>query len=88
MLVDYKDYKNCDFLEFGLSLGYLGDNSILVDVDKKHLRKYKNHQGAEEFPNDMLLYLKKKSQHRAILGPFKANPFNSGIKISPLNTVP
>ena len=88
MLVDYKDYKICDFLEFGFPLGYLGDSSILVDVDKKNLWKYKNHQGAEEFPNDMLLYLKKESQHRAILGPFKANPFNSGIKISPLNTVP
>ena len=88
MLVDYKDYKICDFLEFGFPLGYLGDSSNLVDVDKKNLWKYKNHQGAEEFPNEMLLYLKKESQHRAILGPFKANPFNSGIKISPLNTVP
>ena len=88
MLIDYKDYKICDFFEFGFPLGYLGDDSILVGVDKKNLWKYKNHKGAEEFPNDMLLYLKKESQHRAILGPFKANPFNSGIKISPLNTVP
>ena len=88
MLVDYKDYRICDFLEFGFPLGYLGDDSILVEVDKKNLWKYKNHQGAEEFPNDMLLYLKKESQHRAILGPFKTNLFNSGIKISPLNTVP
>ena len=73
---------------FGFPLGYLGDNSILVDVDKKNLWKYKNHQGAEEFPNDMLMYFKKESQQRAILGPFKAIPFISGIKISPLNTVP
>ena len=36
----------------------------------------------------MLMYLKKESQHKAILGPFKANPFIYGIKISPLNTVP
>ena len=83
MLVDYKDYRICDFWNL-----VLGDDSILVEVDKENLWKYKNHQGAEEFPNDMLLYLKKESQHRAILGPFKANPFNSGIKISPLNTVP
>ena len=68
------------FLEFGFPLGYLGDSCILVDVDKKNLWKYKNHQGAEEFPNDILLYLKKESQHRAILVPFKANPFNSALK--------
>ena len=73
MLVDYKDYKICDFLEIGFPLGYLGDNSILFDVDKKNLWKYKNHHGAEEFPNDILMYLKKESQHKAILGPFKAN---------------
>ena len=70
MLVDYKDYRICDFLEFGFPLGYLGDDSILVVVDNKNLWKYKNHQGAEEFPNDMILYIKKDSQHRAILGPF------------------
>ena len=31
---------------------------------------------------------KNESHHKAILGPFKANSFNAGIKISPLNTVP
>ena len=35
----------------------------------------------------MLQYLEKESRHKAILGPFKENPFSSGIKISPLNTV-
>ena len=88
MLFDYKDDKICDFLEFGFPLGYLGDDKILNNVDKKNLWKFKNHQGAEEFPVDMLSYLKKESQHKAILGPFKTNPFDSGIKISPLNTVP
>ena len=88
MLNDYKDYKVCDFLEFGFPLGFLGDDKILNNIEKKNLWKFKNHQGAEEFPVDMLSYLKKESQHKAILGPFKSNPFDSGIKISPLNTVP
>ena len=45
MLADNKDYKICDFLEFAFPLGYLADDSILVDVDKKKLWKYKNHLG-------------------------------------------
>ena len=75
-------------MEFGFPLGYLGDETLLKNVEKKNLWKFKNHKGAEEFPVDMLSYLKKESHHKAILGPFKANPFNAGIKISPLNTVP
>ena len=88
MLTDYKDSRICDFLEFGFPSGYLGDNSVLNNVEKKDLWKFKNHKGAEDFPDDMLSYLKKESQHKAILGPFKHNPFSSGLKISPLNTVP
>ena len=87
-LSDYKDQQICDFLEFGFPLGYLGDESLLHNIEKKDLWKYKNHKGAEEFPDSMLSYLEKESRHKAILGPFKSNPFNSGIKISPLNTVP
>ena len=36
----------------------------------------------------MLQYLRKESQNKSILGPFKDNPFSSGIKISLLNAVP
>ena len=36
----------------------------------------------------MNTYLRKESFNKAIIGPFKDNPFQSGIKISPLNTVP
>ena len=36
----------------------------------------------------MLSYLVKESINKAIIGPFKENPFHSGIKISPLNSVP
>ena len=36
----------------------------------------------------MLSYLGKESKCNAILGPFSCNPFSTGLKISPLNTVP
>ena len=36
----------------------------------------------------MLKYLDKESTNRAIIGPFKENPFKSGIKIRPLNSIP
>ena len=36
----------------------------------------------------MLVYNDKISSTKAILGPFKCNPFESGIKISPLNSLP
>ena len=87
-LSDYKDQQICDFLEFGFPLGYLGNDSLLDDIEKKNIWKFKNHKGAEDFPDSMLSYLEKESRYKAILGPFKNNPFNSGIKISPLNTVP
>ena len=88
MLTDYKDQRICDYLEFGFPLGCMRDEIVSSDIDKKHLWKFKNHKGAEEFPDSMLQYLEKESQHKSILGPFKDNPFSSGIKISSLNTVP
>ena len=45
-LSDYKDQQICDFLEFGFPLGYLGDESLLHNIEKKDLWKYKNHKGA------------------------------------------
>ena len=80
MLHDYKDQQLCDFLEFGFPIGYTGNNEIVKDVSKKETWKYKNHKGAQEFREDMLKYLNKESTNRAIIGPFKENPFKSGIK--------
>lgn len=88
MLIDYKDNKICDLLEFGFPLGYTGDETCFDGLSTKHLWKFKNHKGAEEYPNSLLSYLEKESKNKAILGPFKDNPFSSNIKISPLNTVP
>jgi hypothetical protein len=41
-----------------------------------------------EFPKDIEKYLIKELKKRAVVGPFHQNPFNHGIIISPLNTVP
>ena len=49
--------------------------------------RFKNHKSANDLPNDMLLYLKKEFENNAIIGLFKNNLFNSGLKISPLNSV-
>ena len=89
MLIDYKDTEICDLLEFGFPLCFQGERSnVLKNVTKKDVWKFKNHKGAEEFPNDILLYIKKEFDNDAIIGPFKENPIDSGIKISPLNSVP
>ena len=36
----------------------------------------------------MVKYLEKESSNGAIMGPFRSNPFETGIKISPLNLLP
>ena len=88
LLKDYKDKDICDLLEFGFPLGCRENEILLKDIQKKDRLKYRNHKGADDFPEEMLLYLEKESKCNSILGPFNSNPFHSGLKISPLNTVP
>lgn len=88
LLHDFKDQQLCEFLEFGFPLGYTGEGKVLKQIDKKDLWKYKNHKGATDFPTEMIAYLEKESVNKAVLGPFKDNPFENGIKISPLNSLP
>ena len=87
LLTDYNDKRVCDFLEFGFPMGVSPD-FVLQSVDKKDLWKFRNHKGATEFPDDINKYLQKEIKQKSILGPFKTCPFSSGIKISPLNSVP
>ena len=87
-LKDYKDNDLCDLLEFGFPIGYVGNDAILEQGDKKKLWKHKNHTGATEYPESMLEYLEKEAENKSILGPFKSNPFKTKIKISPVNSVP
>ena len=86
MLANYNDLQVCDFLEFGFPLGFEGSLENLHSKDQ--IWKYKNHTGATEFPQHINSYIKKESQHGAILGPFKDNPFADKLIVSPLNTVP
>ena len=87
LLKDYKDKRVCDFLEFGFPMGVSPD-FVLQSVNKKDLWKFRNHKGATDFPDDINKYLQKEIKQKSILGPFKTCPFSSGIKISPLNSVP
>ena len=80
----YKDREICDLLE----IGYQGNETLLSHVQKKDRWKYKNHKDTDNFPEEMLSYLETESNCNAILGPFNANPFQAGLKNSPLNTVP
>ena len=48
----------------------------------------KNHKGEEEFASNMIKYLQKENFNKANIGPFKENPFISGIKSSPVNSLP
>ena len=88
LLVNYKDREICDLLEFGFPLGCQENETLLNDIHKKDRWKNRNHKGAEDFPEQMVSYLEKESKCNAILGPFHSNPFQTGLKISPLNTVP
>lgn len=81
MLVDYDDTLVCDLLEFGFPLGHTG---IL-----ENMKKPRNHSGARDFPYFIMKYLKKEMGYKAIIGPFKQNPFIfSSLALSPLNSVP
>ena len=86
MLRNYSDIQVCDFLEFGFPLGFQGSSQNLQSKDQ--IWKYKNHKGATEFPKHINSYIEKESQRGAILGPFKSNPFQDNLIVSPLNSVP
>jgi len=79
-LVDYSDFQVCDFLEYGWPVGHLGK-----PFESSFCR---NHKGATKFPEDINKYLKKESTYKAIVGPFKSNPFIEPMAISPINSVP
>lgn len=86
MLRNYYDLQVCDFLEFGFPIGFKGCAKNLHSKDQ--IWKYKNHKGATQFPKDINSYIEKESIHEAIIGPFKSNPFDENLIISPLNSVP
>ena len=85
MLVDYSDKQVCKFLQFGFPISFQGDMSVFDSMDKW---KYKNHKGAEDYPDQMNEYFGKEIKSKSIIGPFKDNPFCTPIVVSPLNSIP
>ena len=63
-------------------------DSVFSNVAKNELWKFRNHNGANNYPEEINKYLQEKIANNTILDPFKSNPFSSGIKISPLSSVP
>ena len=59
-LTDFYDSRLCDFLEFGFPLGIKDCKSVLRDISKKELWKFKNHKGAFNYPNE-IKYLEKEA---------------------------
>ena len=51
----------CILSEFGLPVGYVGDDSLLKQLKDKDIWKRKTHKGAQDFPEEMIKYLKKKA---------------------------
>ena len=81
-LTDYDDNIIVDFLEYGWPISYI---SSQLPCSTLH-----NHPSTRQAQNPTFLreYIAKELQHRAIIGPFKHNPFNINCTISPLQCVP
>jgi len=80
-LCNYSDSSICDLLEFGFPIG-LTESTLL------NFEGCKNHQGASDFPSQIADYLSLECKEKCISGPFRSNPFNHNMVLSPLNSVP
>ena len=79
-ILNYSDYEVFDFLEYGWPVGYNGSSFRSSSC--------RNHTGATDFPEQSTSYLIKEASYQAVVEPFKDNPFNEPIALSPLNSVP
>lgn len=82
-LSEYADKMIVDFLEFGWPI-----NILVPEMALHRGVKPRNHTGVKEFPLAVESYLRAELSHKAVLGPFKVNPFSHELVYSPLNTVP
>ena len=76
----FRDVDVVEFLEFGWPIGFVEGSSVNSSLY--------NHQGARDYGQDIVDYLKVEVEHSHVLGPFKSNPFSCEFVRSPLNTVP
>lgn len=88
-LQDYTGKKVSEFIEYGFPIGYDYNHkcSCLHEDESDETETFKNHRGAREFPDSIDTFIEKEKKYNAVLGPFDFNPFNTKMKISPLNTV-
>ena len=82
MLHGYQYLLVCDLLKYGFPI------EIDSNLELAKSCKVKNHKGAKVFREKINAFLKKEASYGAIIGPFSECPFEEGMVISPLNTVP
>lgn len=81
-LQDYHDIIVVDFLEYGWPINYMS-----LQIPRSTLHNHPSTQ-REHNPTFLREYIAKELQYRAIIGPFKHNPFNIDCAISPLQCTP
>jgi hypothetical protein len=84
-VIGYCDTSVCDLLKFGFPIEIELENREVLFNKSFSMTNY---AGALAFPEHMLKYLQKEASHEAIIVPFASCPFEEGMVISPLNTVP
>ena len=78
LLTNYTDKELIVFCRYGWPISHFGDFGSTNLVE--------NWKGAKLFPKEIEKYLHKEIECKAVLGPFKENPFNRPCFFSPLNT--
>lgn len=79
-LRDYYDKEVCAYLRFGWPLGFSG-NKPPVSVDH-------NHPSGDNYEKHVQQFIQTELAHKAIVGPFKGEPFQPWMRISPIMSRP
>ena len=77
LLHDYHDKTIVQLLKFGCPVSHNGC--------KYNTSKIKNWQGGNVDKSAVKAYLQNELKYKSVVGPFKINPFDQPIGISPLN---
>lgn len=80
MLTNYHDHMLCEYLEFGWPVGYqahLPPNSTT-----------ENHPSATKWMEHVRDFINKELNYKAVIGPFKKEPFDPWTRVSPIMSRP
>lgn len=80
LLKDYHDSELCDFLKYGWPLGYLRDTPPTSAPG--------NHPSAVAHMQHVHKFISEELRHKALVGPFAADPFTPWVRYSPIMTRP